>query len=227
MSQSQSQSRLKTLTFLHTAPSNVETFDRLAAELAPGITVRHLVDESLLLDARQYGITPELAARVSGRIEEAVSEGAGVVLCTCSTIGDCAEAANAGSERPVLRVDRAMARQAIALGRRILVFATLASTLLPTKELILDEAERAGKEVELIEVVCDAAWTKLEAGDKEGYYDEVAAALRRHAGEGDVLVLAQASMAPAAARAGALAVPILTSPRLGLEDALAVLAEQP
>lgn len=212
------------LTFLHTAASNVDPFGALAATLAPTVEVRHIVDESLLADARTQGVTPELQGRVDAHVQSALDEGADLVLCTCSSIGECAEVSAQGHAQPVLRVDRAMARQAVALGERILVFATLASTLAPTKALILDEAARAQKEIAITEVICDAAWARLEAGDKNGYVDEVAAALRRHAQEGDVLVLAQASMAQAAERAGELPVPVLTSPRLGLEDALARLA---
>lgn len=213
-----------TLTFLHTAPSNVEPFEQLAATFAPSVEVRHVIDQSLLDDARAQGVTPELQARVDARIRAAIEEGADLVLCTCSSIGACAEVSANNQDWPVLRVDRAMARDAVARGSHIVVFATLASTLAPTKELILDEARRAEKTIALIEVVCDAAWARLEAGDQEGYFDEVAAALRRHAQDGDVLVLAQASMAPAAERAGDLPVPVLTSPSLGVQDALARLA---
>ncbi len=53
-----------------------------------------------------------------------------------------------------------------------------------------------------------------------GYWAEIAAALHRDAPAGDVIVLAQASMAGAAALCEDMAVPILSSPRLGLEAAL-------
>jgi hypothetical protein len=82
----------KTLTFLHTAPAHIATFDRLCSELAPGVPTRHVVDESLLRDAREAGtITPELAQRVSLALSDAAEAGAGMILCTCSTIGGCAE----------------------------------------------------------------------------------------------------------------------------------------
>ena len=63
----------KTLTFLHTSPVHIATFDRLCSELAPGVPVRHIVDESLLRDAREAGrITPELAKRVTQTVLDAV-----------------------------------------------------------------------------------------------------------------------------------------------------------
>ena len=50
--------------------------------------------------------------------------------------------------------------------------------------------------------------------------DLIAAALSDAAGDADVIVLAQATMAAALDRAGALAVPVLSSPRLGLSAAI-------
>ena len=105
-----------TLIFLHTAPANVDTFDTLAKELAPDIPRRHVVDESLLQEALQLGeITPQLAKLVSDTIFEAAEGGARVLLCTCSTIGGCAEDVNQLTDSTVIRVDRPMAA-AILIG---------------------------------------------------------------------------------------------------------------
>ena len=211
----------KTLTFLHTSPVHVATFDSLLAELGPDIPARHIVDESLLNEARAAGaITPEVEQRVAETVLAAAGQDAAVILCTCSTIGGCAEQANDLTDRPVLRVDRAMAERAVELGRRIVVAAALASTIAPTRALILDAARRSGQEVELVELLCEAAWAKFEQGDLVGYLEEIAACLRRAATKGDVIVLAQASMAGAAALCADLPIPILSSPRLGLEAAI-------
>jgi hypothetical protein len=215
----------KTLTFLHTSPVHVATFDRLCSELAPGVPVRHIVDESLLQEAREAGrITPELAHRVADTVLEAVEAGAGTVLCTCSTIGGCAEAAGQGAARPVMRVDRAMAEEAVALGSRIVVAAALASTVEATRELINDAAAKAGRQIMITIVVCEAAWAHFERGDQALYLQAIAEALRAAAGDCDVIVLAQASMADAAALCADLPVPILSSPRLGLQAALTAYA---
>lgn len=213
----------KTLTFLHTSPVHIATFDRLLGEIAPDMPARHIVDESLLSDARAAGtITPELQQRVSTTLEDAFDDGAAVVLCTCSTIGGCAEDVGRQTSVPVLRVDRAMAERAVQLGPRILVAAALASTLEPTRALLLDAAERAGQAVQLQELLCEGAWERFEQGDQAGYLAAIAEHLRRAASDADVIVLAQASMAGAAALCAELPIPILSSPRLGLEAALQV-----
>jgi len=218
----------KPLVFLHTSPAHVATFDRLLAEVAPDVTARHLVDEDVLRQARDGGrLTAEMQQQVSRDIHELAGSGAAVILCTCSTIGGCAESYTGTQGSTILRVDRPMARRAVELGQRIILAATLASTLQPTAELIRDEAAHAGKAIELIEVLCEGAWAKFEQGDRAGYFAAIAEALREPAQQADVIVLAQASMAgvePVAADAG-IRIPVLSSPRLGLEAALAVLRQ--
>lgn len=211
------------ITFLHTSPAHIATFDRLLAELAPGLTARHVVHEQLLADARASGITAGLAARVAAQIDAAQAEGAALLICTCSTIGGCAEQAARGL--PVLRIDRPMAERAVALGGRVIVAAALASTLAPTRLLLQDAAARAGAAVELIELLCAEAWPHFERGDLPAYHAAIAAELRA-APAADVIVLAQASMAGAAALCADLPTPILSSPRLGLEAALAIYRAQ-
>jgi hypothetical protein len=209
----------KTLTFVHTMPMHIATFDQLLAEAAPDIPAHHIVDESLLNDARAQGLTPDITQRIEATMHNAFDQGAAVVLCTCSTIGGRAEAAGQ-PDMPVLRVDRAMAERAVALGSRIVLVAALRSTLEPTRALLNDAAQRAGKAISMVDVVCDAAWPRFEQGDHAGYIAEIVACLRNAADQGDVIVLAQASMAGAAALCADLPVPILSSPQLGLEAAV-------
>jgi hypothetical protein len=212
----------KTLAFLHTSPVHIPTFERLLVEIDPSITARHFVDESLLNEARAAGeITPALEQRIAAALRDASAPDDAVVLCTCSTIGGSAEASGAQTGSVVLRVDRPMAERAVALGERILVAAALASTLGPTRTLIEDTAQAAGKRIELRELLCETAWAVFESGDLAGYAETIANELRAAAGDADVIVLAQASMAAAAPLCADIGIPILSSPRLGLEAAIA------
>ena len=74
--------------------------------------------------------------------------------------------------------------------------------------------------VRIEELLCDSAWAHFEQGDHTGYIAAIAECLRRAAGDADVIVLAQASMADAAALCADLPILILSSPRLGLEAAI-------
>ncbi len=207
------------IAFLHTSPMHVPTFDRLLAEANPTIPARHLGDESLLSDARTTGLTPSLRTRISARVHEATSTDTAVVVCTCSTIGECAE--QVALDRPIIRVDRAMAEQAVALGRSVLLVAALESTLAPTRALLRESAGRAGTSIDIAEAVCRDAWALFEAKDQAAYLRSIADCVRTHVAAADLVVLAQASMAGAAELCADLGIPVLSSPRLGVAAAVA------
>jgi hypothetical protein len=218
----------RTLTFLHTSPGHIATFDALLAETGEEVSARHIVRESLLREARARGITPQLQRRVAETVLAAFEGAGGVLVCTCSTIGACAEATGNQHSRPVIRLDRPMAERAVELGSRILVVGTLAPAIASTHELVLEVARRAGKKIAVTELMCGAAWKRYEEGDQAGYLQLVADAVCEAAAEVDVVVLAQASIADAADLCAEVSTPILSSPRLGVEAALAALehAEQ-
>jgi hypothetical protein len=202
---------MRPLALLHTSPAHVPVFDALRDEAHPALELRHFVAEELLERAREEG--PEAVADdVRTALDKAVADGAGAVLCTCSTIGAVAEAADAGV--PVLRVDRPMAAAAVAAGPRIVVLATVESTLGPTVALVEEEAARAGSPANVHTLLVTGAWDHFAAGDTDAYVRAVAAAADTVT-DADVIVLAQASMTPAQ-HLTTTAVPVLSSPRPGL-----------
>ncbi|RKN45905.1 aspartate/glutamate racemase family protein [Streptomyces hoynatensis] len=217
------------LGYLHTAEAHVATFRALTGELAPGVADLHAVDEDLLAYARAHGLDETLRERVRSRLAALRAEGAEVIVCTCSTLSGLAESLSAPVGVPVVRVDRPMARAAVAAGRRIAVVAALTATLAPTTALLAECAREAGRTVELVEAPCLDAWPLFLTGDAEGYARAVARHVRRLAQEApgtggfDVFVLAQASMAPALAHLGDLPVPVLASPRQAVTAAAALL----
>ena len=201
------------LALLHTSPAHVPVFDALRDEDQQGLELRHFVDEELLARARREG--PEaVAGAVRDVLETAVAEGAGAVLCTCSTIGAVAESAGADIGVPVLRGDRPMAAAAVATGARVVVAATLESTLEPTVALVEEEGRRIGRPAEVRTLLVDGAWARFEAGDTEGCARLVAEAVDA-VGDADAIVLAQGSMA-GAQQLTTTPIPVLSSPRLGL-----------
>ncbi len=209
------------LTLLHTAAANVAPFETLGQELAPDIPLQHVVDDSLLSEARERGgVTPDLNRRVTTAVLNAIDGGAKAVLCTCSSIGPCVEVARPFTDRPVMRVDDPMAEETVQAGSRIAVAATLQSTLVPTIEIVKRAAERNDKQIELIEILCASAWAAFAAGDQDGYNNEIVKSLEPAAADVDVIVLAQASMAGAADRLNS-DIPLLTSPRSGFQAAIA------
>lgn len=210
---------MTTIGFLHTSPVHSTTFRDLVAELLPDAAVIEVVDEVVLAQARQLGVRD---VRVIGAVADRLAElvDADVVVCTCSTLGGVAEHVGRAAGNEVVRVDRSMVERAVELataGRgRVAVVAVLASTVAPTTELFDEVMLSTGADLDVEVHVIDGAWDRFEAGDTEGYLDVIAEHLPTIARSVDVVVLAQASMAPAVARMDAT-VPILSSPRLAIE----------
>lgn len=208
------------LALLHTSPAHVPVFDALRDAGHPELVLRHLVLEDLLDRAGESG-PQAVAGDVEAALATAVAEGATAVLCTCSTIGGVAESLGPALGVPVLRVDRPMAAAA-AREERVTVIATVAATLPPTLALLAEEADRAGRRVEVRTVLVEGAWERFEAGEHDGYLDLVASATDAVT-DADVIVLAQASMAGAVTRT-VTRIPVLSSPRPGLAAAAAAAA---
>lgn len=213
------------LAFLHTAQVHVPTFERLVRRIEPGLRVRHVVREELLADARVVGVDDAgLVSRVHEAMHEAASEGAKVVVCTCSTVGAIAERTPTGDAFRALRIDRAMADRAVRTGPRVLIAAALESTLAPTKALVLSAAQDAGIAVQPAMLFVEDAWPHFEAGDSVRYIETLASAIRAASAEADVVVLAQASMAPVADALADLGIDVLSSPAPGTAHAVALAA---
>lgn len=216
---------------LHTVPALAPSFDALVAEAVPGARREHVVDAWMLETAIAEGVTPAVRDQVASHLRHLAESGADAVLVTCSSIGEAAEEAAAGLGIPVVRVDAAMAGEAARLARdagsgRIAVLATNTATLGPTTRLIEREAARQGVDAVVTASVVEGAAAARSAGDQATHDRLIAEAVRAAAGPAApgteagpgaaaAIVLAQASMAPAAESAG-VAVPVLTSPAGGV-----------
>ena len=188
----------------------------------PAIRVDHAVHEDLLVDARCLGpMDPDLVRRVHEAMRGAALAGASIVACTCSTIGGSAESMPTSGRFTALRIDRAMADRAVLLGPRILVAAALESTLGPTADLIQESAALRRTRVEIEPLLIDGAWSHFLSGDQVAYARSIADTIREAKRSVDVVVLAQASMAPAARLLADLGVEVLSSPQLGVRSILA------
>lgn len=209
-----------TLAFLHTVLSVQREFDQLAQELVAGEEVFHIVDESLLGVTRRAGtLTPTTRRRVLGHVESAIAAGADAVVVTCSSIGPAVEASRPFVDAPLVRIDEPMADLAVQSGSRVGVLATLATTLEPTAELVARRAAASGRLVNVRPHLCPGAFEALIQGDRDLHDELVRDGLRWLLGDVDVVVLAQASMARItdAIPEDERTVPVLSSPRLGME----------
>lgn len=213
---------------MHTAEQHVVTFEGLLAQQSPTTPRKHLVREDLLEHIRARGDTIELQEHVQGALQS-LAQSSEVIVCTCSSLGAIAEnlAENLELSVSVLRIDRALAEAAIKQGNRILVLATLESTLEPTSCLFFEVNQHHQAAINI--KLCEGAWEAFARGDLDAYAQKIANAAHKHCQERsyDVIALAQASMAIALDQPNFPNTPTLTSPALGIKAALAYLKHTP
>ncbi len=212
----------KRLVLVHTISPLLDVFNKLGAELLPGVELMHILDEPLLERVRQRGqLAPEDSARLQTHVAVAEETGAHAILVTCSTVSPCVDDVRPEANIPVMKIDEAMIDEAVARGTKIGVVATNVTTLEPTRQLLEAQADVAAKEIEVELVLVENALPALLSGDGTTHDKLVKETGLELADRVDVVILAQASMArvldviPEAERR----VPILSSPHLALERA--------
>lgn len=208
------------LVLIHTVSPLLEVFNRLGAELLPGVQLVHILDEPLLERVRQRGhLAPEDSARLQTHVALAEQIEARAVLVTCSTISPCVDDVRPKAGIAVLKIDEAMIAKAVTIGSKIGVVATNVTTLEPTRQLLYAQADISGKQIETELVLVENALSAFLSGDGSTHDRLVKRAVLELVQGVDVVVLAQASMArvlgviPEAERR----VPILSSPHLALQ----------
>ena len=214
-----------TIFIVHTSFVSVKDLTHLFKELCPDATVRHVVDDSLLAEVlANKGVTQAVRRRMGGYFRAAEPGGADLIFNQCSSVGEAADHAARSVKVPVVKVDSAMAEKACRLGNRIGVVATLATTLGPTCRLVERTARRLKKKISIKRCLVHGAFDVLVSGDRAKHNRIVIDAIRRLSASVDVIVCAQGSMVAILPELGRTAVPVLTSMRLGVEDAAGRLA---
>jgi len=214
----------QTVFIIHTSSVSLNDLMGLFKELAPDVVVRNIVDDSLLPEVlANGGVTVAVRRRICDYAVAAELAGADLIFNQCSSVGEVADLAATLVRVPLVKMDEKMAEVACQTGRRIGVVATLPTTLGPTVRLVEKTARKAGKEIEIVQRLCEGAFDKLIAGDRKTHNEMVIAAIRDLARSVDVIVCAQGSMVALLPDLGAVPVPVLTSLRLGVERAVEVL----
>jgi len=178
-----------------------------------------MVDESLIQDTVKAGeLRKATIRRLIEQIASAEAAGADAVLVTCSSIGPGVTIAQQLFDIPVIRIDDAMAEIAVRQAHTVGVLATLRTTLDPTTALLREKAAKAGREVELVECLCEDAFPAVLAGDTATHDRLLGRALMEDMHGVDLIVLAQASMARVLSTlaSGAVHPPVLSSPELAV-----------
>lgn len=215
----------KSIAIIQTSAVSSAELRSLCAEIMPDVQVQEIIDSSLIREVNANGgPTYGVKRRLYNYYQHAESLGVDAILNQCSSVGEVVDIIRPFISIPIVKVDEAMARKAVSLGRRIAVVATVPTTVGPSVRLVERMAKEAGKEIEVeTHLVKDAMMILIEKGDVETHNKMVLGEVEAAAETCDVVVLAQGSMTVLLPLLGNIKKPVLTSPRLGVEYMKSVL----
>lgn len=216
---------MKTVVAIHTAMPMVEPTKELFARHMPGVRLINIVDDSLIQDVIGAGEVPAaVKKRLIQYYHSAIDAGADVIFNTCSSVGDIALEAKKNIGIPLVKIDDAMARVAVLESTRIGVLATLPTTLEPTARLIQYFAKLLNRQVQISKGLAEGAFQAVISGDRDTHDRLILKAAKELAGQVELFILAQGSMARMESEiAAATGKKVLSSPERGVLDVKATL----
>ncbi len=194
----------------------VDVIKKELSHLSSAVNAFHIVDESLLIDLMKMGgLAPRVIRRLCDHVVAAEQSSADIIVVTCSSISPAVDVARRLVNSPVLKIDEPMAEVAVAKGRRIGVVATVTTALEATSNLLKAKASESGKEISISAAVCQEAFQAMLRGEMERHDRMVLEKVLTLAGDVDVIILAQGSMARLALPLSQqVSTPVLSSPTL-------------
>lgn len=218
---------MKTVVAIYTAMAIglMNDIKQLVAAEIPDCRLINIADDALIQDViKAGGPTVGVTRRMLGYYQAAEDAGADVILNTCSSIGEVADIGKKCSKVPLVKIDDAMTRLAVNIGSRVGVIATLPTTLGPTVRLVQRKADEINKQITVVEGLAIGAFEALMAGKADEHDALILKTAQDIAGQVDVIVLAQGSMAKMQEKlAQATGVTVLSSPLLGVQEVRDVL----
>ena len=167
--------------------------DAVRAQFDEEVEIREYLDPSVIDEAKQYGYVTEAGARkFVNMFEKASAEGADIIVCSCSSMGDVGANAKALYNmmgQKFMGVDEGMAAAAVQAGKVIGLIGTVNTTFAPSTHTIERAAAAIGKDVHIIGKMVDV----FNAGHDE-YVSAMLAGCREIEDKIDCFVFAQASM---------------------------------
>ncbi|MBP7349044.1 MAG: Asp/Glu/hydantoin racemase [Butyrivibrio sp.] len=206
--------------YTSTTPELIELVEKeVKKQLGAEVELFCMEDPSILAEVRENGyVTAAPAARLIAMYMKAVQEGCDAILNVCSSVGEVADAVQQTAAYigvPIVRIDEEMCREAVRIGSRIGVMATLPTTLEPTKHTIMKMSRECGKKVALVDCMVDGAFGL----NQEQFQLRMSEYAEKIADQVDVILFAQGSMAYCEKYiADKTGKNVLSSPRFGAEE---------
>lgn len=210
----------KTLGIIHASIITTQAMKPYIEKIIPEVKIMHVVDDTIQRDniAAGVGVIPKVNyykfAQYAHNLEEAKVD---LILLACSTFNYAAELARPMINTPIAQIDRPMMEQAVQIGKRIGMLATLETTVPSSERLLKIAAAEAGKEIEINTVLCSEAFKEYEKGNIEKHNEILLDSIDKLSKSVDVIVMAQLSMSALAPYLTNTRVPVLNSGTTGFE----------
>ena len=197
---------------IHAIAESIAPVNTAFGEVFPEAEVVNLLDEGLFLDFDDH-ITPALRRRMSGLICYGAEHGANAVGLACSVYAPVVDSACDLVDVPLVSSYGPVVEEALDLGRRVGVIASVPATLRDAEYYLRRSAAARGIELEphlaLAEDLIPVIRSEGVAGLERRLVEEV----EKLAPEVDLVVLGQFSFAAAYKQVAAKAsVPVLSAP---------------
>ena len=188
------------IALIHATPVAIEPICEAFASSWPGARITNLLDDSLSADLAAEGkLTEKMVERFVTLAHYCAGTGANAILFTCSAFGVAIEAARTAVAIPVLKPNEAMFDEALEAGGSLGLLSTFPPSIPSMVRELEDEAARRAARISIRTATVADAMSALQRGDAERH-DRLITEASREFKECDVLMLAQFSMARAAAR---------------------------
>ena len=204
----------KTLGVIHANLITTKAMEPYIQKYIPEVVICNLVDDTIQRDniAAGIGVIPKVNyykfAQYAHNLEEA---GVDLILLACSTFNYAAELARPMINTPIAQIDRPMMEEAVKVGKRVGMLATLETTVPSSERLLRIAASEANKDVEIKTVLCSQAFVELQKGNTEAHNSILLEAIDNLSKEVDGIVMAQISMSALAPYLTNTKVPVFNS----------------
>ena len=165
------------------------------AENNKDIEIFNIMDDSLLKETlAKGGVTSQICNRMLFYAQAAQTSGADGILVTCTSVNEATKHIRRFLNIPILNIEEPVAEMAVLNGQRIGIMGTIPTSPGAIGRVIKEKADGLNKEVEIVNVVVDGAFTVLCSGDRKKHDEMVCEALYRLSKKVDVIAFAQISM---------------------------------
>lgn len=182
--------------YTSTTPESVKSINtEVRKQLGDKVEILNYQDSSILEEVCERGhVTVSAAARLVSLFMQAINDGADAMLSCCSSVGEVVDTLQDFmyyTGIPIIKIDEEMCWEAVRLGNRIGILATLPTTMEPTKNALLHAACDMNCQVMLVEGYMEGAF----GVDRDTFQKRICDKAAEIIDQVDVLLLAQASMA--------------------------------